>query len=110
MKGAIALAAALLIVMLGALAYGFTRGDGWSELGALMGYPWFVVTLIDVYVGFILFAVWIAYREEPLRAAIWIIALLVLGNAFAALYALVALARSRGDWSRFWLGARAPAA
>jgi hypothetical protein len=110
MKGLIALAAALLIVMLGALAYGFTQGDGWSELRTLLGYPWFVVTLIDVYVGFILFAAWIAYREKPLPAALWIVTLLVLGNAFAALYALVALIRSRGDWTRFWLGVKAPAA
>jgi len=37
-----------------------------------------------------------------------IVALLALGNVLAALYALLAAARSRGDWSRFWLGRRAP--
>jgi hypothetical protein len=31
---------------------------------------------------------------------------MTLGNAFAALYVLVALLRSRGDWTRFWLGDR----
>jgi len=109
-KGLVALAATLLIVMLAALAYGFTAGDGWSELQTLLGYPWFVVTLIDIYVGFILFAVWIGFREKPLPAALWIVALLLLGNALAALYALIALIQSHGDRSRFWLGARAPAA
>ena len=29
------------------------------------------------------------------------------GNMLACLYAFLALVRSRGDWRRFWLGAKA---
>jgi hypothetical protein len=34
----------------------------------------------------------------------------VVGTATAGVYVLKALMESRGDWARFWMGARAPAA
>jgi len=108
MRPVIAISGLVLAAMLAALAYGFLAGDGWSEVRALTAYPWFNVTIVDVYAGLVLFGVWIAYRERPLAATLWIVALLALGNVLAALYALLAAARSRGDWSRFWLGRRAP--
>ncbi|MHC4217115.1 MAG: DUF1475 family protein [Planctomycetota bacterium] len=94
--------------MAAALLYGFTRGDGWTEVETLVAYPWFNVSLVDVYVGFALFGGWIVFRERsPLRAAGWIVLVLLLGNLVSCLYALLAVARSDGDWRRFWLGHRA---
>ena len=95
MKIAAAIAGTLLIVMLGALFYGFRFGDGWTEVGELMDYPWFVVTLFDIYTGFILFSVWIASREKPLIAALWILLLMSLGNPIACLYVLYAIWRHK---------------
>jgi hypothetical protein len=70
--------------------------------------PWGQVSLVDVYVGFMLFSGWVVYREKSvLRSAVWIVAIIVLGNFTASLYALIALYRSQGDWHRFWLGNRA---
>jgi hypothetical protein len=43
---------------------------------------------------------------RPLRALAFVALVMTLGNAFAAVYVLVALVRSRGDASRFWLGHR----
>lgn len=86
--------------MLAALIYGFRFGGGWDEVGALMERPWFVVSLVDVYVGFALFACWIALREKPWMAALWIIALMVLGNIIACVYAIVAVAGRRPLFSR----------
>jgi hypothetical protein len=40
------------------------------------------------------------------RSIVWVILMMVLGNFTAALYALIALITSRGDWKRFWLGHR----
>jgi hypothetical protein len=105
-------AAVLLVVggvaMAAALVYGFTLGDGWTEVRTLVAYPWFNVSLVDVYVGFALVGGWIAYRERsPLRAAGWIVLIMLLGNLVSCVYALWALARSGGDWRLFWLGHRA---
>lgn len=79
----------------GALVYGFGFGEGWSEVRELVGYPWFVVSLIDVYVGFILFACWIAVRERVLAAAIWILLLMTLGNIIACGYVFHAIRSSK---------------
>ena len=105
---------AKIVAALGALAmaailiYGFTVGDFGGEGQVLLSMPWGIVSLVDVYVGFILFSGWIVYREKsPLRSAIWVIAVMVLGNLTASLYALIALITSRGDWRRFWMGRRA---
>jgi len=86
-----ALIAAMLALMLGALVFGFTQGDGWAEVRQLLTYPWFVVTLVDIYVCFALISIWIASREAPARAVAWIAALLLLGSPVACLYALLAL-------------------
>lgn len=111
MRGAAFLLALGAAVMAAALLYGFTQGDGWSEVGALVAYPWFNVSLVDVYVGFALFGGWVVYRERsPFRAGVWIVLILVLGNLVSCAYALLALARSGGDWRVFWLGRRAAAA
>jgi hypothetical protein len=105
---------AKIVAALGALAmaailiYGFTVGDFFGEGQVLLSMPWGIVSLVDVYVGFILFSGWIVYREKSLlRSALWIILVMILGNFSASLYALIALLTSRGDWKRFWMGKRA---
>jgi hypothetical protein len=107
------LAAALValggLIMAGALVYGFGWGGGWEEVRLLLGYPWFIVSLVDVYIGFALVAGWIGFRERPLPAVIWIVLLMTLGNVIACGYAATALLRARGNWRRFWMGRRVSA-
>jgi hypothetical protein len=51
---------------------------------------------------------WITFREKShAAAAVWIGRLTVLGNWTASLYILLAFLRSRGEWTRFWMGRRA---
>jgi hypothetical protein len=98
--GALAMAAALI--------YGFSAGDFGGEGQVLLGMPWGIVSLVDLYVGFVLFSCWIVYREKSLvRSLIWVVLMMVLGSLTASVYALIALFTSRGDWERFWLGNRA---
>jgi len=92
--------ATLLAAMLAALVYGFGWGGGWAEVRELLAFPWFVVSLVDVYVCFALIGVWIASRETPARAAAWIAALLLLGSAVACVYALLALRAGAGPTAR----------
>jgi hypothetical protein len=59
--------------------------------------PWTWVTIVDLYLGFLVFAGYIAAREgRLLRALPWLIALLVLGNLASAAY--VAWAIHRGGY------------
>lgn len=99
------------IAMAAALVYGFGWGGGWSAVGALLEAPWFVVSLVDVYVGFALVGAWILLRERsPLVATAWIVAIMLLGNLVACLYLLRAIAGSSGSIERLMLGARHRAA
>lgn len=105
MKLAKIIAGAGLLAMTAAIGYAFLRGDFAAEGSRLVGMPWGIVSLVDLYVGFILFSGWIIYREKSTpRAAVWVVLMMVLGNFTAALYVLLALYASRGDWKKFWLG------
>jgi hypothetical protein len=96
-----------ILVMASILIYGFTVGDFSREGQVLLSMPWGIVALVDVYVGFLLFAGWIVYRERSaLRSIVWVVLLLILGNLVASLYVLIALISSGGDWGRFWQGHR----
>ena len=96
-----------VLAMAAVLTYGFTVGDFNGEGQVLLSMPWGIVSLVDVYIGFILFSGWIVYREKSLvRSIVWIVCVMVLGNLTASLYVLIALLTSRGDWKRFWLGNR----
>jgi hypothetical protein len=107
MRLAILLSAVFAAVMLALIGQAFAVGSFWQEGGALMALAWGRVTLADLYVGFALFSGWVIFREVSLLTALAFVALaMTLGNAFAAVYVLVALLRSRGNWSRFWLGHR----
>ncbi|MCB9419149.1 MAG: DUF1475 family protein [Ardenticatenaceae bacterium] len=96
-----------VLAMSAVLIYAFTTGDFGAEGSKLLAMPWGIVSLVDLYVGFILFAGWIIYRERSLlRAAVWILLLMVLGFFIGSLYTLIALFTSKGDWTRFWQGER----
>jgi len=52
-------------------------------------HPWFVATLVDAYWGFITFYVWAAWKEQNAVArALWLLAVLALGNIAMAIYFL----------------------
>ena len=108
MKIAKILSALGLLAMTVVLIYGFTIGDFGGEGSQLLSMPWGIVSLVDLYAGFILFSIWIAYRESSSLSAIaWIVAMMVLGFWAGSLYMLIQLFRSQGDWKRFWLGKHA---
>lgn len=110
MKPVRVLAVIGLLAMTGVILYAFGFGDFASEGAWIISHPWGIVSLVDLYVGFALFSAWIIYRERsPLKAAVWVVLMIVLGNWTAALYVLLALNSSGGDWKKFWMGRRAEA-
>jgi len=107
MKIAKAVALLGLLAMTGILIYAFTTGDFTQEGNVLLSMPWGIVSLVDLYVGFILFSGWIVYREKSLaRSIVWVVLMMVLGFFTASLYTLIALQTSGGAWKRFWMGRR----
>jgi hypothetical protein len=96
-----------LLAMTAVLIYGFTVGDFATEGKQLLSMPWGIVSLVDLYVGFVLFSGWIVYREKSaLRSVVWVVLMMILGFWAGSLYTLIALQTSEGSWKRFWLGNR----
>ncbi len=97
-----------LIAMTIVLINGFTAGNFSVDGAKLLQNPWGIVSLVDLYVGFALFSVWIVFREKHLLPSIiWVILMMVLGFWAGALYMLIALQSSNNDWYIFWFGKRA---
>lgn len=108
MKLAKIISLAGFLAMTAVIIYGFTVGDFASEGSQLTSMPWGIVSLVDLYTGFVLFSGWIIYREKSIPAAIlWTAAMMVFGFAAGSLYAFLALQNSGGDWRKFWLGKHA---
>lgn len=53
--------------------------------------PWGLVSLVDLYLGFIMFAVVIGLIERPVVTAVLVVALLILGNVVGAIWLAVRL-------------------
>jgi hypothetical protein len=94
-----------VLVMTIALLNGLINGDFLVDGGSLLQNPWGIVSMVDLYTGFILFSVWIAYREKSiLRSIIWIFFMMTLGFFTGSVYMLIAAYTSQNDWKRFWMG------
>jgi hypothetical protein len=96
-----------LLVMTAGILYALIVGDFAVDGAAILANPWGIVSLVDLYTGFILFSMWIVYREKAfLPSLIWIVLMMTLGFWTGALYTAVALFTSGGDWRKFWMGKR----
>mgnify|MGYP001215866275 FL=1 len=93
-----------VIAMTLAIGNGFIVGDFGADGAELLANPWGIVSLVDLYVGFALFSLWIAFREgNRLMAGVWIILMMTLGFSTGALYVLIALYQCKGDWVTLFL-------
>jgi hypothetical protein len=107
MKIAKIISALGVLAMTLALLNGFINGDFSSDGSLLLNNPWGIVSLVDLYVGFILFAMWIYYREEKLvHKIVWIVSLMVLGFFIGSLYVFYALVTSKDDFEIFFMGSK----
>jgi hypothetical protein len=97
-----------ILAMTSIITYAFLRGDFATEGAKLLAMPWGIVSMVDLYTGFILFSIWIVYREKSAATSIvWVILMMTLGFFTGSLYTFLAATNSQGDWRKFWLGNRA---
>lgn len=79
------MAGVLGLLLLGAIAWGFSAAPFWPSVSEIMKNPWGVVTVVDLYVGFGLSSLMIAILEpRKWFAPLWIIPLYFLGNIVLA--------------------------
>ncbi|OPL08793.1 MAG: hypothetical protein AVO33_09475 [delta proteobacterium ML8_F1] len=98
------------LLMAGAILYGFSQGDFFTQGGIIASLAWGRVTLVDIYLSFFLFSGWVVYREtSPVKSTLLIVSIMVLGSLAMGLYSYYALVQSRGDWQTFWMGKKTTA-
>jgi hypothetical protein len=84
----------VLITMLCVTSWASMLVPLWHTPRVLVLHPWFIATLFDCYFGFLTFFLWVAYRESSwLARALWLIAIVALGNIAMSGYMLIALWR-----------------
>lgn len=80
------------------------HGSLMDQFGVIVSLPWGVVTLADLYIGFLFFAIIVFLTERSWwLAALWAAPVFVLGNVWAALWLVIRLPHlakqlSKPDW------------
>ena len=84
----------VLISMLAVTSWASMQCALWDTPRAVATHPWFIATLFDTYWAFLTFYCWVVYKEPSLVArALWLVAILLLGNIAMAVYMLIELFR-----------------
>ena len=90
----------VLIAMLCVTSWASTIVALWKTPRAVATHPWFIATLFDTYFAFIVFWLWLAWRERTWAARLgWLVGILLLGNIAMAIYMLNQLFRLPTDAS-----------
>merc|ERR1711974_422109 len=96
-----------VILITAFIIYASIAGGGWAEVKAIFSLPWGIMTLVDVYLGFMLIILWVCLREDKVwKMFIWGVAILTLGNFATCLYAFIAIVQSQGKVEKLMLGSR----
>ncbi len=86
----------LLGLLVAAILIASNHSHVLAGLRHVIANPWGIVTLLDLGIGLLFVAVWLALVEpNPWRAAIWIAALLILGNVITLAYLLSRTCQAR---------------
>ena len=86
--------AVLTAVMAITIIAGLAAGNFSDEGSSILDLAWGRVTLIDLYVGLVLFGGWVIIRERRAAAIPWLISFIFLGNLTTAAYVLKASLQS----------------
>lgn len=88
----------VIVLMMGVIVWASSLCALFDVPREVFSHPWFVATLLDAYLGFIAFWVWVAWKEGSAAARVyWLAAILLWGNPAIAGYMLLELARARRE-------------
>jgi hypothetical protein len=97
---------AILLAMISVTVWASIERNMFQAGRGLWPDPWFLATLLDAYLGFLIFFVWVAHKERSSGSRIlWFVLIMGLGNRAAAFYVLLRLGkmRSRDGWGKLLL-------
>jgi len=95
------------LLLFGAIIYGVAARDIMSEGNIMLAVYWGQFTFIDIYVAFIVFYLWIVFREKSvLKSIIWFFLIMLGGSMSIMLYLFIAARTCNDSWGKFIAGKR----
>lgn len=80
----------IAILFTALIGWASVRGDFGAEFAAITAMPWGRVSLVDLYIGFALYAAFVWYVEDKLSTKLlWALPVIVLGNAWSLIWVAV---------------------
>jgi hypothetical protein len=93
------------VFMLIGFVYGFMKGNIGNEMNMFFSMPWAKVMVLDIYIGFVIFSIWIYFREQNNRRFLmWFLPLLFIGNLIAIAYIINAIFNSKNNTQKLMFG------
>ena len=84
----------VFLTILGATSWASLQMPFWKTPQELVTHPWFIATLVDTYLAFFTYWLWVAYKETSnLSRLVWLVLIFALGNMAMAGYMLMQLYR-----------------
>lgn len=89
---------AFFLAILGTTGWASSVVALWDLPRSMATHPWFIATLVDTYLAFLTFWLWVAYKENSWSARLaWLVAICLLGNIAIAGYMLIRLFQLPSD-------------
>ncbi len=86
--------ALILLTIIGATSWASAQLPLWKTPQAIVTHPWFIATLVDTYLAFFTYWLWVAYKETSnVARVVWLVLIFMLGNMAMAGYMLIQLFR-----------------
>ena len=91
------------IIMASMIAFSIATGDIGAEGAILLGLVWGQMSMVDLYVSFLLVYLWMFYREKTVVAKVfWLVFILVTGALATAIYIYLAATKSKNETEFFF--------
>lgn len=88
----------VLVGMLGVIGWASSSCALFDIPREVYTHPWFIATLLDAYLAFTAFWIWVAWKEGTVGARVlWLLTILLWGNPAIAGYMLLELVRVRRE-------------
>ena len=91
------------LIMGGIIIWANSKSNFLANAGKVAETEWGIVTLVDLYIGFLFIAIWMCFREKGFQRVAWLIGLFFLGNLTTAVYIIYCIKTSNGDIKKFFL-------
>ena len=96
------------LILLGLIIFGVTARDFSAEGNIMLSVFWGKFTMVDIYVSFLVFYIWVVIRERSvLKSILWFLLIMLGGSMSICLYLFIALMTSKDDFKTLMLGKNA---